>query len=122
MEPEGCDGNRRTDQGQCVEAVQAGRLIEQFPAKWNPICRQKMVYFNKRSRSKKARVVSPGFLLLAACDSRGWRAFGQRLPASLNGFQATTTGHLPALPKLCVAPSFRPVRSPLFRGRQKMQL
>jgi len=26
-EPEGCDGNGRTDQGQCIETVQAGRLI-----------------------------------------------------------------------------------------------
>ena len=38
---EGRDGNRRADQGQCLEAVQASRLIDPVP--------------------KKARAVSPGF-------------------------------------------------------------
>ena len=46
LSPEGCDGNRRADQGQCVEAVQAGRLIDRLPF-------------------KKARAVSPGFLFSA---------------------------------------------------------
>ncbi len=51
IEPEDRDGNRRTDQGQCVEAVQAGCLIQAA-----------------FSLPKKARAASPGFCFLAPRD------------------------------------------------------
>ena len=51
-DPEGRDRNRRADQDQRLEAVQAGRLIQRVFS------------------LKKARAMSPGFLLLAVCGSR----------------------------------------------------
>ena len=55
--PEGCDRSRRADQGQCLEAVQAGRLIA-------PSC----IVANQ-----PARTASPGWFLLAVRGRRGAR-------------------------------------------------
>ena len=58
--PEGCDRSRRADQGQCLEAVQAGRLIASSPA---------LFVLNK-----PARTANPGFFVGAFRPRRkpGW--------------------------------------------------
>ena len=96
-EPEGCDRNRRADQGQRVEAVQAGRLIR-------PLSLPK-----KPGRPARAFV-----LPCADAGMRGtWLGEARKQHELLVRFGTTTQGIWPALPKSGVAPSFRPVRRPL---------